>query len=123
MSGVHARSAMEGTFGFHPHPTGKSSRSPLSQKEKCARSCRNITHAPACGGDAFVPNRTLTRKAHTPSAQTSLARFGSHLFNGHDADVVVLTVNRLVAEIKNASCKAKPFCPILDSPDAIGFRQ
>jgi DNA end-binding protein Ku len=48
----------------------------------------------------------------------------SFLFDHRDTDLpLMLSIARLVAKIKNASCKAKPFRAFLKRPDVISFRQ
>ena len=48
---------------------------------------------------------------------------GYLLFDNHDIDLVVLSITRLVAKIKNAGRKAKPFSTLVERPDAVAFRQ
>ena len=45
------------------------------------------------------------------------------MFDDRDIDLPTLTIARLVAKIKNASRKAKPFRTIIERPDGVGFRQ
>ena len=48
---------------------------------------------------------------------------GGLLLDEHNPDVPMLAITRLVAKIKNASRKAKPFRTIIERPDAVVFRQ
>ena len=64
-----------------------------------------------------VSIRELYRAELVPS------RSGSFLFDQHDIDLRVLAITRLVAEIKDASGKTKPFRALPKGPNRVSFRQ
>jgi hypothetical protein len=65
-----------------------------------------------------IPSRRGVRPASTNSSDDFQL-----FFNRHNIDLSVLAITRLVAKIKNASRKTKPFHTLFYRPDAVGFRQ
>jgi DNA end-binding protein Ku len=73
------------------------------------------------------PQRGSAAKGHTqPRRRATQPALGTIRWSvdHRDTDLpLMLSIARLVAKIKNASCKAKPFRAFLKRPDAISFRQ
>ena len=77
------------------------------------------------GGNLAARNTQPRRRAaQSPLGNDTLgSRSDSFLFDDRDTDLPLLSIARLVAKVKNASRKAKPFRALMERPDAVAFRQ